>query len=201
MSPTSIRFASGAILGLVVLVGAACGPSGSGNIVTEERSVGDFSEISVSEGIHVELTVDPAADASVAVTFDDNLLGRVVTEVRGGTLHIEFGGSVRIVGDGRFVSVVARTLDGIEVSAGAEVTGTGEATRYDLRASGGSTADLRNLMAADVDIEASGGSSALVYASAAAEVDASGGSSVTVYGNPTDVDVETSGGSGVDVAE
>lgn len=197
-----IRSASTALLGLaLLLVATACGPSGSGNLVTEERLVGDFTEISVSEGIELELVVDPDGTNSVAVTFDDNLLDRVVTEVRGRTLHIEFEGSVRILGDGRFVSVTARSVDAIEVSAGAEVAGSGEATSYELHASGGSTADLRNLVAADVDIEASGGSSASVYASASAEGDASGGSSVTVYGSPPAVNIETSGGSGVDVAE
>ena len=189
------------LLGLVVLLGAACGPSGSGNVVTEERAVGDFTAISVSEGIQVELVVDPNGTNSVAVVFDDNLLDRVAAEVRGGTLYIEFAGSVRIFGEGRMVSVTARALEDIEVRGGAELTGSGEANRYRLKASGGSTVDLRNLMASDVDIEASGGSSASVYASASASGDASGGSSVTVYGDPPDVDIDTSGGSGVEIAQ
>ena len=102
-------------LGLMVV---ACGTVGSGDLVTESRSVGSFDGLDVSEGINVNLLVDPGAVPSVSVTFDDNLLSKLVTEVRGGTLVIEFDGSVSILGSGRFVDVTVDSLDSIEVSGG-----------------------------------------------------------------------------------
>ncbi len=195
------RYRSAVALGALLLIVTACGPSGSGNLVTEHRDVAPFTAISVSEGIEVELVVDPTESPTVAVTFDDNLLERVVTEVRGGTLFVEFAGSVRIIGGGRNVRVTAQSLHDIEVSGGAALIGTGAANSYRLSASGGSSVDLRALTAADVEMDASGGSSVVVYASASAQGDASGGSSITVYGEPPQVNIDTSGGSGVDVAE
>jgi hypothetical protein len=44
---------------------AACGPAGSGNIVSQERETGQFESIEVSGGIDLALTVDAAADGSM----------------------------------------------------------------------------------------------------------------------------------------
>lgn len=188
------------VLGMLVL--AACGISGSGNLVTESRQVGEFDSLDVSAGIDVILTVDRDADPQVSVTYDDNVIDDVVTRVRGDTLVIEFRSNFTFIGtlDGdRVVEVTVPSLDEIEMSGGSSVTGSGEVDSYRLRASGGSNADLRSLEADEIDLDASGGADVEVFASESVEGDASGGSDVTVYGDPDRVLINTSGGAEVDV--
>ncbi|HSR43934.1 MAG TPA: DUF2807 domain-containing protein [Acidimicrobiia bacterium] len=182
-------------LGLMVV---ACGTVGSGDLVTESRSVGSFDGLDVSEGINVNLLVDPGAVPSVSVTFDDNLLSKLVTEVRGGTLVIEFDGSVSILGSGRFVDVTVDSLDSIEVSGGADLNGFGTATDYRLSASGGADVDLAGLDAANVEVDISGGANARVFASVSVVGEASGGAALTVSGDPDQSGIDTSGGANVD---
>lgn len=180
----------------VTLVG--CGTVGSGDAVTERRTVDSFDSLDISAGINVELVVEPGAAQSVEVFFDDNLLDKVVTEIRGDTLVVQFDGSVSIFGSGRYVSVVAGELIDIEVSGGADLTGSGEADSYVLRASGGADVDLADLVAESVEVDASGGSDVRIYASESVEGEASGGSNVRIYGDPARSRVDTSGGADVD---
>lgn len=184
------------MLGVVALT--ACGTVGSGDVVTEDRAVGSFDSLDISEGIEVELTVDPGAAPSVVLHFDDNLLDQVVTELRGDTLVIEFEGMLSIVGGDRWVEVVADSLESIEVSGGSDLRGSGTVDGYELRVSGGSDVDLGDLEARSVDIDVSGGSDVRVYASDSIEGEASGGSDVMVLGDPARSRVDTSGGSDVD---
>jgi Putative auto-transporter adhesin, head GIN domain len=60
--------------------------TGSGNIITEKRTVADFSGISVSSSIDVEVKI--GAVASVEVEADDNIIGHIVTKVSNGILKI-----------------------------------------------------------------------------------------------------------------
>ena len=63
------------------LVAAACGPAGSGEIVTEFRDLGPFDRISISEGLDLALQMVPGAAQQVSVTYDDNLFDRIGTTV------------------------------------------------------------------------------------------------------------------------
>jgi hypothetical protein len=188
------------MLAAAALLLAACGTTGSGNIVTEQRDVGSFDQIETGGGVRVELTVDPSLPTSVEVTYDDNLLDNVVTDVSGDTLVVKLTGSINITGGGgRVVTVVTDRLVGVESSGGSSVKATGTTSSYRADASGGANLDLRDLQASSVEIDASGGANVNVYATDSATGEASGGANVSVYGNPTTVTVETSGGANLDI--
>lgn len=195
--PLPVRRLVAAAAGTLLL--AACGTSGSGDIVTVTRSVADFERIDVSDGVDVVLVVDPAAEQEVVVEFDDNLLDQVVTTVEGDTLVVGLDGSVRLFGGGRFVKITVDEIRSIATSGGADVTGAGEAGVLSIDASGGSDVNLRELEATSVEVDASGGADVALFAGEAVTGSASGGADVSVYGNPTTVDVATSGGANVDV--
>lgn len=180
------------------LAAAACGVVGSGDIITQGRQLVPFERIAVSGGLNVDVIVDPEAEQQVTVTFDDNLVERVLTRVSDDTLIIEFDGSVQAADGGRFVGVITDIVTGIEASGGSKVTGSGTTDIYALRASGGSDVELRDLAAREVDIDASGGSSVVLFATELATGDASGGSAVTVIGDPPVVAIDTSGGAVVE---
>ena len=174
---------------------AACGPSGSGNIVSDERDVGAFDSIEVSGGIALRLNVDPAATASVTVDYDDNIIDLIVTEVDGTTLKIESKGSYNTIGGGdRFVEVIVPTLLGLTASGGADAVGEGALDVLDVNASGGANVDLALLPVGDMTLEASGGANVVVNVTDAITGTASGGADVVVQGDPPLQNIDVSGG-------
>ncbi len=187
---------------VLVPSGGGSGVEGSGNLVTENREVGPFTRIDVRGGANVELTVDPSLPQSVSVTYDDNLVRFIVTEVDGNTLVIDTRGSFRTTGGLRRVVVVE--TDDVEVITardGADVTGHGITHSYGLRASDGSDVDLLDLHASSVELDASGGTDVWVFASQSITGEASGGADVEVFGSPPNVNVSESGAADVSLRD
>lgn len=182
------------------LVFVACGETGSGTIVTEARDVASFDRIETSGGISVELTVDPNLPTSVEVSYDDNLIDNVVTDVSGDMLEVKITGSISTSGSGRrVVTIVTQSLVGISSSGGSSVNGTGITGAYEADASGGANLELRKLEATSVTVDASGGANVNVFATDSVTGEASGGADVSVFGNPATVTVDTSGGADLDI--
>ncbi len=189
---------------LVLMTLTACGVSGvggvkgSGNLITETREVGSFTRIAVSGGANVELTVDPNLTQSVSVTYDDNVIRFIVTEVDSNTLVIDTRGSFSTTGGPRrLVTVVINDIEVITTRDGADVTGNGVTESYRLRASDGSDVDLVDLQATSVEIDASGGTDVWVFASESITVEASGAADVEVFGSPVNVNISESGAADV----
>ena len=91
---------------------------GSGKIITENRNVKDFTAISASAGIDVEvLTGDKT---SVQVEADDNVIEYILTKVEGNTLKIRMR-SVNLLNAHLKVFVTAPEITGIHVSSSATV--------------------------------------------------------------------------------
>ncbi len=59
---------------------------GSGNVVTEERDIGEFTGLKVSSGIDV--VIRQGKEISLKLEADDNLHEAIITEVDGNTLKI-----------------------------------------------------------------------------------------------------------------
>ena len=186
---------SAGVLGMVLV--AACGPAGSGNIVSQERETGEFESIEVSGGIDLTLTVDATADDSVTVIYDENLLDRIVTEVEGSTLVIRSEGSFNVFGSGCRVEVTTATLEELAVSGGSDVEAAGSLDRLVVGASGGSDLDLSDLVVDSMVIAASGGSDVTANVTGEIVGDVSGGSNLTIGGDPARQDIEVSGGADV----
>jgi len=71
----------------IVLLLTSCNyTTGSGKIVSEKRTVGQFTALSASNGFEVEVKIGPVQE--VTVEADDNLMKYIRTEVSGSTLKI-----------------------------------------------------------------------------------------------------------------
>lgn len=189
----------GLLLSLVVVAAslAACGTSGSGNLVTEDRAAGPFDKLEVSGALRVAVTVDPAATPAIQVTFDDNLIATIATRIAGDTLVIEPTESYNVSGGGRKIEVTTPTLTRVEVSGASNVVGFGETLLLDVGVSGASDLDFSSLEATEVTVDVSGASEVIVTATASATGDVSGASEVLVLGKPAVFDIESSGASDV----
>jgi len=176
------------------LLSAACGPAGSGEIVTEVRDLAPFDRISVMEGLDLSLEIVPGAVQEVSVTYDHNLLDRIGTTVVDGELQIEITESFRVSGSGRFVTVVTGDLDLLHADSGADVRGTGQVDSITVSADGGASIDLSILSARHVVVDATGGSFVAVSASEFVGGNATGGADVMIIGDPAEIDVTVGGG-------
>jgi Putative auto-transporter adhesin, head GIN domain len=104
----------------------SCRPSlrGSGNIITQKRSVGNFKSLSASTSIEVDVKIGSTYEVSVEA--DDNVVDYVKTEVVGGTLKIRYADNTSLRNASVTVHVTVPTLEKLSASSSAkiEVDGT-----------------------------------------------------------------------------
>jgi hypothetical protein len=112
---------------LVLMMGAtSCylGPHetiyGSGDVVTEEREIGDFTGLKVSSGIDV--IIRQATDISLELEADDNLHDVIKTEVIDNTLKIYTRKNIRRA-KSKKIYLEYRDLNTIRISSAGDVTG------------------------------------------------------------------------------
>lgn len=168
---------------------------GSGNVQTENRSVGSFDQIVVSSGI--DLYITQGSSTGVKVEADDNIIPIIKTEVKGNTLKVYSEKGWRNAKKVR-VNVTMPSIQGISASGGSDVYSVGslKADNLSLKGSGGSDLNL-NLQVEHLDCSVSGGSDAeLEGAAAEIHMTASGGSDIEAYGlKAKTCTVSASGGS------
>lgn len=187
---------------------------GSGTPKTETRNVSGFDKVEASGAVNVEIAAQKGF--SVSVETDDNLLQNIKTEVSGDTLKIysEDGISPKtqinvkismpdIIGlqisgaSSANVSNVKPDLIELKASGASKIKIDGEAIRLTADASGASKIDAENLKAEDAFIDASGASSAIVFATEELNADASGASKITYVGEPKRIKQDASGASSI----
>ncbi|QCR24022.1 head GIN domain-containing protein [Pontibacter sp. SGAir0037] len=154
---------------------------GNGNIQAQNRNVSGFKGINVSGGFAVEIT--QGNSESLRIEAEENLLGNIVTEVKGGVLHIYNEGSIS-TNKGMKAYITIRELNSIDISGGVKVTGNStfktKAMKFDM--SGASKVKL----ALDAD---------------RLNADMSGASKVELSGRASEVSWSMSGASNVSAEE
>jgi hypothetical protein len=181
---------------LLTAIAAAC-TTGSGDLVTETRDVGEFDRIDVSGGLEVDLSIEAGSTAQVTTHFDDNLQDKIRTEVVDGTLIIEPDGSFTVTGSGRMVEVEVASLTALTASGGSIVRGAGSVDQFAVQAGGGSRVDLSDLVVQGMTVDVSAGANVDVTAESSIEGEVSGGASLTVSGDPATRNLDVSGGGSV----
>jgi hypothetical protein len=213
------RWRAPALLAIAALAVTSCsstGPTvvGSGNAQTDQRTVADFTRLSVSEAIKATVIVGP--DVSVTVTTDDNVLANVSTNVLAGKLTVEMNGSV-MPRTPVSVAITVPNLEDVEVQSAANVTVTGvntgsftasaesastlvvrgNADTVDVTANSAASADLGDVPAQNATVKASSAGRVTVNAQISVGGSVESGGSVHVEGNPPSVNVTTTSGGAV----
>lgn len=175
--------------------------NGSGNIVTEQRDVSEFSRVSVGGVFKAEITA--GQNFSVTVEADDNLLPLIETEVRGDTLSISTDSRLR---SDRpiLVRVTAPNIAEVEASGAADVSvsgvhnemlslslsgaskmnAAGDTGQFFAEISGASSLTAFDLSARSARVRTSGASRSQVNAAEDLFADASGASTILYKGSP-----------------
>lgn len=154
--------------------------TGSGNIVSQNRNVGPFTEVDAENGMDV--IIEQADVQSLVVEADDNLQEHIVTTVNGNTLHIssEFNNFINAT---RNIRIKIPKIDALKVSSGVTLKSTGVLK--------GSSINLQTTSGSSMTVEAE-------YEDLKAE--SSSGSTMTVSGKAMDASFSSSSGSTIDAA-
>lgn len=186
------------------------GVKGSGDIVTVERDITEFSRLKSTGSFDVNVSV--GEKASLKITYDDNLIELIDTEVHGKTLEISSDESfnskhnciieitvtsldeVRLSGSGDInIYNVDTDLFELSISGSGDIYAEGKANEVELSIAGSGDIDCRDLIGHDAYVKVSGSGDVKVFADKLLEARVSGSGDVAYYGNPEDVSQSVSG--------
>ncbi len=176
---------------------------GSGNVISESRTVGGFHGVSLSGA--GRLIVDRNGFEALTITAEDNILPHLTSRVSGGLLDLGVQSGVSINTNREILyEVAARTFDElrisgagdaetmgidsryfrVDLSGAANVTAFGEADEQDVTISGAGRYDAEGVTSRIATIRISGAAFARLRVSGQLNVDISGTGSVEYYGDP-----------------
>jgi hypothetical protein len=189
---------------------------GSGTVKEESRPATAFHGVEASGAVEVHWRSGAPA---ISVRADDNLIGQLKTEVKGGTLRIYTEGHDVSFSHRPVINVSSAALDTIGLSGASlldakgvageklsvessgashiELSGHVRSARLDL--SGASQLALGGLTTEELRLDASGASSGTVHASRSVAAHLSGACRFTVAGRPPDVTRDLSGASSLSI--
>ena len=183
---------------------------GSGDIVTETRDVDNFKRIKSTGAFDIFVTV--GEEPSLKITFDDNLIEFIDTDVSGRTLILESHRSYRSK-HGCKVEITVPKLEYVKLSGSGDIVVTnlksdffeyqlsgsgdlsaeGEVEELEVSISGSGDIDTRDLIAQDVYAKVSGSGNIKVYAKNSFNGKVSGSGDIYYYGNPEAISTSVSG--------
>lgn len=216
-----------AALGALIAVSAslaACGDApikpaptpvkGEGNVVTEDRTQGEISRISV--GADVDLVMRTGSTTSVTIEGEPNVIPLVQTETRDGQLIVNVPSPGYVTTNTVKLTVTAPSIESVTLSAGAsgsleavsdtlrvdlsggaQLLGVGRAEDLQLTASSNGVVDFTSLVAGSSKVNLSGGALATLTVEQALTGQATGGATIVLTAQPKLLQVETSSGASV----
>jgi hypothetical protein len=204
------------VVGLIPGIHFPGGIIGSGHTQTQQIALTDFSAISAGNGFQVQIT--QSNTYSVKITADDNLFDYILVDKTGSTL------SIRLKPNAGFTTSTLRAevsmpdlttvqLSGgagcnaqninlthdftADLSGGARLTMTGQASNLTTTLSGGSQLYMHDFAVYNAHVDFSGGSQGTINTNGTLNATLSGGSHLSYTGNPTLGTIDTSGGSSI----
>jgi hypothetical protein len=201
----------GAFVAILVLVGGCrwVGIQGNGHIVTDQRTIEDFSELHASGTFKIEWRNGPPA---LSITTDENLLPYV--ETRRIDNHLELRTRERLwPRHGIKVVVSSSTRTGAKLSGATDLTASGlSGPKFAVESRGASDMTLdgvvdelladmtgasdlkaKALQARSVQISTTGAGDALVNPTETLRVAITGAGDVTYFGNPKTIEKHITG--------
>lgn len=187
---------------------------GSGTALSVDRQTDSFTRIQVSGSLKVVATTGESTQ--VSVSGDDNVVSKIETVAKDGTLSIRLNHRGTLQTKNKLViNLVAPEFDGASVSGSCDVTISdtntkefaadvsgashltlsGRCEELSAQISGASHLKAKSLLANHVSLQASGASTADVHANESIRGQASGASGVRYEGQPKSISVSTSGAS------
>ncbi|WP_273567550.1 head GIN domain-containing protein [Maribacter halichondriae] len=173
-----------AILSLVVLFTASCTAQwgkrvkGNGDMVTIERSVGDYDGIGVSGWFDVKLV--SGNEGELTLKGEENILEHIITEVKNGKLSIKVEKGYNLQPsswkEGVLITVPVEQINSVALSGSGDIVGKTTMKANDFKTSMSGSGDIT----LDLDVDSISASM-------------SGSGDITLSGNAKDFDATISG--------
>jgi len=173
---------------------------GEGPLVTQTRTVGNFTGVSSEMSGKVNFTIAP--DYKVEITAQQNILDVLNTNVVNGVLHIDFKNNVRVKEhEDLLINITAPYADYFRLSGSGNMNVQGDITANNLKVtlSGSGDITVQNAVIADkidTDISGSGNISIAGGSAVNEDVDISGSGKVEMAGVDAQNAVTHTSGSG-----
>jgi len=185
--------------------------TGSGVAATQGRSLPSFGDVDLAGANNVIVHV--GARQSVIVHADNNLLSRVTTRVRSGSLvigttpgtlnakspmfvdvNLPSLSALRLQGDGNITvaGINSGSLSAVIAGSGT-ITASGTTTRLDVAISGSGTAQLDQLIARDATASIPGSGTIMLSATRSLNASVPGSGTILYHGNPHHVTTRVTG--------
>ena len=203
----TVRFLTIAIAIMSISVCASCQirktVNGDGNVVTKERKTQSFDGLAVSTGIDVYLK--QGNNEELTVEADENLHEYIVTEVKGGVLHIYSDANIRHA-EKKVVYVTMKNVRSIKTSSAGDVVGETPVKTGTLELTASSAGNIKLDVTADeieVNISSSGditltGETDILDADLSSAGDLNAHNLIT---READISVSSAGDAGINVTE
>lgn len=191
------------LLLIVLLTGCTvvgAGERGSGNIVSQEMDLSDFTKVNASHSFTVN--INQGDSYSVIIRTDDNLVDNLDVSVQGDTLRIQFDPNRSPLSGTMEADITMPQLTGIEFSGASDGTISGFSSTNDFRADlSGSSSLTGDLESGDARFDVSGASDVRLGGSGGnLVIDASGSSDLKLFDFAVeDADIQVSGSSTAEV--
>ena len=173
---------------------------GEGPLVTQTRTVGNFTGVSSEMSGKVNFTIAP--DYKVEITAQQNILDVLNTNIVNGVLHIDFKNNVRVKQhEDLLINITAPYADYFRLSGSGNMNVQGDITANNLKVtlSGSGDITVQNAVIADkidTDISGSGNISIAGGSAVNEDVDISGSGKVEMAGVDAQNAVTHTSGSG-----
>jgi hypothetical protein len=186
---------------------------GSGNVITQIRTLDNFDNVFISG--NREVIVTKSNEYKVEITGYENLVKQYKEELSNGNLSFGYPSLTRVKNDNINLKIFMPELSLLTISGNARINigqglyksrldlhlsgnpfieaGQGNLQLLRIDASGNSEMKLRALQANMVDLKLSGNPYVEVYATERLSVDASGAGKVKYWGSPLTTDINLSG--------
>ncbi|MCL6266432.1 head GIN domain-containing protein [Flagellimonas myxillae] len=167
-------------LSMVAVTNAQWGKrvKGNGNVVTIERSVGDYDEVAMAGWFNLELVA--GTEGEITLKGESNLLEHIKTEVKNGKLVIKQERGVNLRpsswNSGIVVTVPVKDINAVSLSGSGDIVGHTTLKADDFHASMSGSGDV------SLTVEAQNVSASL-----------SGSGDINLEGKTTDLNVQVSG--------
>ena len=183
---------------------------GNGQVVTQTRAIGNFSEIEARGASDVVVRVGPAP--SLAITADSNIISLLGSDIKGRKLVLDSKGSYRTRHTPRIVVTVPLldsaglsgsgnvTVEGIggssvalAVHGSGNMTATGQAGELTAAINGSGNVDASGVAAGSANVAISGSGNATVATSGPLSGAISGSGNIRHVGQPSTISVARNG--------
>ena len=177
--------------------------NGNNKVVTKEREAGTFDGLRVSSGVDVYLK--QGDKEAIKVETDENLHEYIITEVKGGVLHVYTEVSIRDASKER-VYVTMKEIKTVETSSAGDVVGESPVRSEELRLSASSAGDINlEVYAREIELNiSSSGDMTLTGETDELDADLSSAGDLNAYdlkAKEAEISVSSAGDADINVSE